>query len=111
MGVAGAMRVCVVGAGPAGFYAIDSLMKGLGSVGREASVALLERLPVPFGLVRFGVAPDHPEVKSVENKFKGILEHPRYEEGECEEEEGGGNQGRSRRLEFGAGFGYFVSCV
>uniref|UniRef100_A0AAY3ZZ23 NADPH:adrenodoxin oxidoreductase, mitochondrial n=1 Tax=Denticeps clupeoides TaxID=299321 RepID=A0AAY3ZZ23_9TELE len=53
-------KVCVVGGGPAGFYTAQSLLKGSPHI----QVDIYERLPVPFGLVRFGVAPDHPEVKS-----------------------------------------------
>jgi len=51
-------RVCIVGTGPAAFYTADKLLKNLAT-----SVHFYEQLPVPFGLVRFGVAPDHPEVK------------------------------------------------
>lgn len=52
-------RVAIVGSGPAGFYAAYRL---LGKVD-NATVDMYEKLPVPFGLVRYGVAPDHPEVK------------------------------------------------
>ncbi|CAH2100051.1 unnamed protein product [Euphydryas editha] len=58
-------RVCVVGAGPAGFYAAMHLTKKLENV----HIDIIEKLPVPFGLVRYGVAPDHPEVKNVINQF------------------------------------------
>jgi ferredoxin--NADP+ reductase len=51
------LRAAVVGAGPSGFYATDQLLKA----GFE--VDLLELLPTPFGLVRAGVAPDHPKIK------------------------------------------------
>ncbi|XP_039766951.1 NADPH:adrenodoxin oxidoreductase, mitochondrial isoform X2 [Ornithorhynchus anatinus] len=54
-------QVCIVGSGPAGFYTAQHLLK--------AQVDIFEKLPVPFGLVRFGVAPDHPEVKNVINTF------------------------------------------
>ncbi|XP_061866515.1 NADPH:adrenodoxin oxidoreductase, mitochondrial isoform X2 [Colius striatus] len=60
-----APRVCVVGSGPAGFYTAQHILKHHG----EARVDIYEKLPVPFGLVRFGVAPDHPEVKNVTNTF------------------------------------------
>ncbi|KAM3592737.1 uncharacterized protein V6R79_024123 [Siganus canaliculatus] len=53
-------RVCIVGSGPAGFYTAQHLLKAR----QDVEVDIYERLPVPFGLVRFGVAPDHPEVKS-----------------------------------------------
>ncbi|XP_010156844.1 PREDICTED: NADPH:adrenodoxin oxidoreductase, mitochondrial [Eurypyga helias] len=60
-----APRVCVVGSGPAGFYTAQHILKHHGG----ARVDIYEKLPVPFGLVRFGVAPDHPEVKNVINTF------------------------------------------
>ncbi|WP_157283422.1 NAD(P)-binding protein, partial [Oerskovia turbata] len=50
------LRVAIVGAGPAGIYAADILSKS----GVEVGIDLFERLPAPFGLVRYGVAPDHP---------------------------------------------------
>src|SRR5688500_8522762 len=55
-------RVAIVGSGPAGFYAAEHLLKH-----DEATVEvdMLDRLPTPFGLVRAGVAPDHPKIKSV----------------------------------------------
>ena len=52
-------RVCVVGSGPAGFYTAYKLLKQQ----KNVQVDMLEALPVPYGLVRYGVAPDHPEVK------------------------------------------------
>ncbi|XP_067164426.1 NADPH:adrenodoxin oxidoreductase, mitochondrial isoform X2 [Apteryx mantelli] len=60
-----APRVCVVGSGPAGFYTAQHILKHHDL----ARVDIYEKLPVPFGLVRFGVAPDHPEVKNVINTF------------------------------------------
>ncbi|XP_030378395.1 NADPH:adrenodoxin oxidoreductase, mitochondrial [Scaptodrosophila lebanonensis] len=65
-------RICIVGAGPAGFYAAQYLLKQLS----DCAVDIVEKLPVPFGLVRFGVAPDHPEVKNVINTFTKTAEHP-----------------------------------
>ncbi|XP_070579756.1 NADPH:adrenodoxin oxidoreductase, mitochondrial-like isoform X2 [Ptychodera flava] len=53
-------HVCIVGSGPAGFYTAQQILKSH----KQARVDMVEKLPVPFGLVRFGVAPDHPEVKS-----------------------------------------------
>lgn len=52
-------RVAVIGSGPAGFYTAYKIMANLES----AAVDMYEHLPVPYGLVRYGVAPDHPEVK------------------------------------------------
>ncbi|MEK6277066.1 MAG: FAD-dependent oxidoreductase [Actinomycetota bacterium] len=56
------LRVAVVGAGPAGFYACEHILKDEGTT---AEVDLYDRLPTPYGLVRGGVAPDHPKIKSV----------------------------------------------
>ncbi|XP_039198820.1 NADPH:adrenodoxin oxidoreductase, mitochondrial isoform X2 [Crotalus tigris] len=58
-------RICIVGSGPAGFYTAQHLLKHH----KQTQVDIYEKLPVPFGLVRFGVAPDHPEVKNVINTF------------------------------------------
>ncbi|KAL1264797.1 hypothetical protein QQF64_005152 [Cirrhinus molitorella] len=66
-------KVCIVGGGPAGFYTAQQLLKAR----QEASVDIYEKLPVPFGLVRFGVAPDHPEVKNVINTFTQTAQHER----------------------------------
>ncbi|KAM9774070.1 NADPH:adrenodoxin oxidoreductase, mitochondrial isoform X1 [Syngnathus typhle] len=66
-------KVCVVGSGPAGFYTAQQLMKAR----QDVEVDIYERLPVPFGLVRFGVAPDHPEVKNVINTFTQTAKHAR----------------------------------
>ena len=52
-------RIAIVGSGPAGFYTAQKVMRDL----KGAKVDMYEQLPTPFGLVRFGVAPDHPEVK------------------------------------------------
>lgn len=64
----GVWKVAVVGSGPAGFYTADALIKGDPGV----HVDIYDRLPVPFGLVRYGVAPDHPEVKNVTERFTGV---------------------------------------
>ncbi|XP_040505840.2 NADPH:adrenodoxin oxidoreductase, mitochondrial isoform X10 [Gallus gallus] len=79
-----APRICVVGSGPAGFYTAQHILKFLATGflcstpscpaflpehHDLAQVDIYEKLPVPFGLVRFGVAPDHPEVKNVINTF------------------------------------------
>jgi ferredoxin--NADP+ reductase len=60
----GLLRVAVVGSGPAGFYAADCLLSA------DVAVDLLERLPTPWGLVRLGVAPDHPELKTASRVFE-----------------------------------------
>src|SRR3954463_2347744 len=56
------VRVAIVGAGPSGFYAAEHILKAPDT---HAQVDLFDRLPTPFGLVRGGVAPDHPKLKSV----------------------------------------------
>jgi len=55
------LRVAIIGAGPAGIYAADILKKSE----RDVAVDIFERLPTPFGLVRYGVAPDHPRIKQI----------------------------------------------
>ncbi len=55
------IRVAVIGAGPAGIYASDILTKEH----EGARVDLFDRLPAPYGLVRYGVAPDHPRIKEI----------------------------------------------
>ena len=64
------LRVAVVGAGPAGIYASDILSKS----GLDVKIDLIERLPAPFGLVRYGVAPDHPRIKQIILALHKILE-------------------------------------
>ncbi len=69
------VRIAVIGAGPAGFYAAGHLLKD--SAGR-IEVDMLERLPTPWGLVRSGVAPDHPKIKSVTRVYEKTAAHPRF---------------------------------
>jgi adrenodoxin-NADP+ reductase len=66
-------HVAIVGSGPAGFYHADFLLKADPNV----RVDIFERLPVPFGLVRYGVAPDHQSVKEVTKRFDQIASEPR----------------------------------
>src|SRR5881275_553594 len=68
------MRVAVVGSGPAGFYAAGALLSG----DPPAQVDMFERLPTPWGLVRLGVAPDHPKLKTVSRAFERIAERPGF---------------------------------
>jgi ferredoxin/flavodoxin---NADP+ reductase len=68
-------RVAVIGSGPAGFYAAGHLLKDSGG---SVEVDMLERLPTPWGLVRSGVAPDHPKIKSVSRVYEKTAEHPRF---------------------------------
>jgi ferredoxin/flavodoxin---NADP+ reductase len=69
------LRVAIVGAGPAGFYAADALFR---QAGLNARVDVFDRLPTPFGLVRFGVAPDHQKIKSVTAQFDRIASAPGF---------------------------------
>ena len=70
----GALRVAVVGSGPAGFYAAGALL----AADVPVEVDLVERLPTPWGLVRLGVAPDHPKIKSVSRAFEKIAVQPGF---------------------------------
>ncbi|MFJ5868238.1 FAD-dependent oxidoreductase [Streptomyces parvus] len=68
----GPLRVAVVGTGPAGMYAAQDLL-----LHTAAEVTLIDRLPVAGGLVRYGVAPDHPATKKVGDTFSRFHSHPR----------------------------------
>jgi ferredoxin--NADP+ reductase len=68
------LRVAVVGAGPAGFYTVEALLKRKDV---SVDVDLFERLPSPYGLLRYGVAPDHPKIKAVSASYDKLLEDPR----------------------------------
>ena len=69
------LRVAVVGSGPAAFYATGHL---LASEDPRVEVDMLERLPTPWGLVRLGVAPDHPQLKTVSRAFEKIAARPGF---------------------------------
>jgi ferredoxin/flavodoxin---NADP+ reductase len=66
------LRVAVVGSGPAAFYAAGHLLAN------DAEVDMIERLPTPWGLVRLGVAPDHPKLKAVSRAFEKIAQRPGF---------------------------------
>ncbi len=71
------LTVAVVGSGPAGLYTAEALIKQ-GAVldpPRLVRVDVLDRLPTPYGLVRYGVAPDHKSIKSIAEYLRGVLEH------------------------------------
>jgi ferredoxin--NADP+ reductase len=68
------VRIAIIGSGPAGAYAAGHLLRHTDT---ELHVDLYERLPTPWGLVRAGVAPDHPKIKSVTNLYERTAEHPR----------------------------------
>lgn len=67
------LHVAVVGSGPSGCYAAQSLVQQ----DAEVRVDVLDRLPCPYGLVRYGVAPDHEKIKSLQNNLRMVLEHER----------------------------------
>jgi ferredoxin--NADP+ reductase len=68
------LRIAVVGSGPAGFYAAAHVFEAAPG----AEVDMIERLPTPWGLVRLGVAPDHPKIKSVSRAFEKIAAKPGF---------------------------------
>jgi len=61
----------VVGSGPAGFYTAEALQK---AYGEQARIDILDRYPVPYGLIRFGVAPDHQSLKAVSKRYDKVVE-------------------------------------
>ncbi len=67
------VRVAVVGAGPAGIYAADILTRAH----ETATVDIFDRLPTPYGLIRYGVAPDHPRIKEIITALHKVLDDPR----------------------------------
>jgi ferredoxin--NADP+ reductase len=68
-----ALHVAVIGSGPAGIYTAEALVK---QSAEPVQVDVLERLPTPYGLVRYGVAPDHTSIKSIANYLRKVLELP-----------------------------------
>jgi ferredoxin--NADP+ reductase len=76
--VAERLLVAVIGSGPAGLYTAEALVKQAAALDppRRAEVDVLDRLPTPYGLVRYGVAPDHPSIKSIAEYLRKVLEHP-----------------------------------
>lgn len=69
------LRLAIVGAGPAGIYAADILLKAERKF--DVSIDLFEQLPAPYGLVRYGVAPDHPRIKGIVNALREVLDSGR----------------------------------
>src|SRR5690242_16505968 len=68
------LRLAIIGSGPAGFYTAHRLLHKV----QDAVIDMYEQLPVPYGLVRFGVAPDHPEVKNCQDTFEEVAKSPRF---------------------------------
>src|SRR5690606_32044133 len=66
------LRLAIVGAGPAGIYAADILLKAERKF--DVSIDLFDQLPAPYGLVRYGVAPDHPRIKGIITALRDVLD-------------------------------------
>ncbi|WP_105566962.1 FAD-dependent oxidoreductase [Microbacterium halophytorum] len=69
-----ALRVAIVGAGPAGIYAGNLLTNAVAERGGRVEIDLFESLPAPYGLIRYGVAPDHPRIKGIVNSLHEMLD-------------------------------------
>ncbi|HWS52035.1 MAG TPA: FAD-dependent oxidoreductase [Microbacterium sp.] len=69
-----ALRVAIVGAGPAGIYAGNLLAGAIADRGGSVEIDLFESLPAPYGLIRYGVAPDHPRIKGIVNSLHEMLD-------------------------------------
>src|SRR3954452_4492099 len=72
------LRVAIVGSGPAGFYAAGHLLKAKSHPDLCVQVDMFDRLPTPWGLVRAGVAPDHPNIKAVSRVYEKTAAHPEF---------------------------------
>ena len=70
------LRIAIVGAGPAGVYAADILTK---NEDLDVSVDVIDRDPTPFGLIRYGVAPDHPRIKEIIKALKRVMSNERIQ--------------------------------
>ncbi|HEX8526182.1 FAD-dependent oxidoreductase [Allosphingosinicella sp.] len=66
-------HVAIVGSGPAGYYSAEALQK---SLGEGVRIDMIDRLPVPYGLIRFGVAPDHQSIKAVSRRYEKVALSP-----------------------------------
>src|SRR4029450_12676657 len=67
----GMRHFAIVGSGPAGFYVAEALVKAYGD---QARIDIIDRYPVPYGLIRFGVAPDHQSLKAVSKRYDQVAE-------------------------------------
>ena len=72
------LRVAIVGSGPSGFYAAGHLLKAKSHPDLAVQVDVYDRLPTPWGLVRGGVAPDHPNIKAVSRVYEKTAAHPEF---------------------------------
>jgi len=62
-------HIAIIGSGPAGYYTAEAAQKQFGD---EVRIDVIDRLPVPYGLIRFGVAPDHHSIKAVSKRYEGV---------------------------------------
>src|ERR1044072_4736555 len=62
-------HIAVIGSGPAGYYSAEALQKLYGD---DVRVDMIDRMPVPYGLIRFGVAPDHQSIKAVSRRYEKV---------------------------------------
>ena len=76
------MRLAIVGAGPAGIYAADLLIKAERDF--DVEIDLFEQLPAPYGLVRYGVSPDHPRIKGIVTALREVLDRARPDTGSAD---------------------------
>src|ERR687889_1668108 len=72
------LRVAIIGSGPSGFYAAGHLLKAKSHPDLNVQVDVYDRLPTPWGLVRGGVAPDHPNIKAVSRVYEKTAAHPEF---------------------------------
>jgi ferredoxin/flavodoxin---NADP+ reductase len=72
------LRIAIVGSGPSGFYAAGHLLKSKSHPDLNVQVDVYDRLPTPWGLVRGGVAPDHPNIKAVSRVYEKTAAHPEF---------------------------------
>ncbi|MHC5797982.1 FAD-dependent oxidoreductase [Lacisediminihabitans sp. FW035] len=68
------LRVAIIGAGPAGIYAGNILDRSAAEAGHEVTIDLFDSLPAPYGLIRYGVAPDHPRIKGIVGSLHEMLD-------------------------------------
>ncbi|WWC66017.1 uncharacterized protein I303_108639 [Kwoniella dejecticola CBS 10117] len=75
------LKIAIIGSGPSGFYTASRILNSIPADspnGQNVQVHMYERLPTPYGLVRYGVAPDHPEVKNCQHKFDELSSDARF---------------------------------
>jgi NADPH-dependent glutamate synthase beta subunit-like oxidoreductase len=68
------LKFAIVGSGPAGFFTAKSLLRHLPS----CKIDMFERFPVPYGLIRYGVAPDHSDIKNIIQDFSALAHSPSF---------------------------------